>query len=482
LHILIHNLLPILFHKVHLVNPTPALNETSVADKRILVECLYLHNLKGFFLELSTRMNTVFEAGLFPEELDPTINVGAMVPAFLEYYQKIWWDCRSDLPAFVATYTQNEQTVHEKQLDNILNGLVYELKHIPHTEVERHAWQLRLRPALNDFAISAFHLKPGHLAYIEANGFVDAIQYFEQMARQFDPQISAGDIFQAGRNVVTANLIQRLLGLPVRVTPSIFAYSMLYPYTDNYLDDPTVSTGTKVAFNQRFRLRLMGETVEPANASEATINTLISMIETEWDRAEFPHVYESLLSIYSAQVRSLDLVAPGVSPFERDILGISFEKGGTSVLTDGYLAAGTLTSNQARILFGFGAFTQLMDDLEDIRPDMLEKRASLFSITAPFWKLDSLSNRFFHFGHTVISDLNAFNGPDVPILSELMSTCVDPMLLNTVGQSMEFFSKNFLAQLETHLPFRFAVLNKQQKKLAHQKLDKSRLMEVFLLQ
>ncbi len=310
---------------------------------------------------------------------------------------------------------------------------------------------------------------------------VDAIQNFTQMARHFDPLISVEDIYQAGRNVVTANLIQLLLGLPARVTPSIFAYSMLYPCSDNYLDDPNISTITKVPFNQRFRRRLMGEEVESANIQESNINALIGMIESEWDRAKYPQVYESLLSIHSAQVHSLELAATETSPFEHNILGISFEKGGTSVMTDGYLAAGKLTLHQARVLFGFGAFTQLMDDLEDIRPDMLEKRASLFSVTAPFWKLDGLTNRFFHFGHNVVSNLNVFTASDIPLLSELITTCIDPMLLNTVSQSAEFFSKACLAGLETHIPFRFSVLTKQHKKLAHHKLDMSRLMEAFLM-
>ena len=35
-----------------------------------------------------------------------------------------------------------------------------------------------------------------------------------------------------------------LLGLPVEVTPAVFAYSMLYPYTDNYLDDPAIPRTT----------------------------------------------------------------------------------------------------------------------------------------------------------------------------------------------------------------------------------------------
>jgi len=36
-----------------------------------------------------------------------------------------------------------------------------------------------------------------------------------------------------------------------------------------------------------------------------------------------------------AQARSLKLVAPEASPFELDVVGISCEKGGTSVLADG---------------------------------------------------------------------------------------------------------------------------------------------------
>ena len=106
---------------------------------------------------------------------------------------------------------------------------------------------------------------------------------------------------------------------------------------------------TKLAFNHRFQRRLQGEDVRPANAYEATISQLVGMIESQWDRARYPQVYESLLAIHAAQARSLGLVAPGASPYELDVLGISFEKGGTSVLADGYLVAGWLTPEQARV-------------------------------------------------------------------------------------------------------------------------------------
>ena len=61
----------------------------------------------------------------------------------------------------------------------------------------------------------------------------------------------------------------------MQLTPSIFAYSMLYPYSDNYLDDPSVSREAKLSFSVRFGRRLAGDAVASANPLEATIWRLI---------------------------------------------------------------------------------------------------------------------------------------------------------------------------------------------------------------
>ena len=82
----------------------------------------------------------------------------------------------------------------------------------------------------------------------------------------------------------------------MHLTPSIFAYSMLYPYTDNYLDDPATSRGAKLAFSDRFRRRLDGDAVEPFNDREATIWRLVELIEEQYARADWPEVYASLLT------------------------------------------------------------------------------------------------------------------------------------------------------------------------------------------
>lgn len=413
----------------------------------------------------------------------PARPVQVQVEELTQHYTRLWWSCERTLPAFSVLYTPAEQASNEKALDNLINGLIYELKHVPNTTDGRETWQARLRAQAMPFVRQAFHLEQRHLDFIENSGMIEANQEFARMARRFDPAIPGEDIFQAGRNVMTMNFMQLLLGLPVKVTPSVFAYSMLYPYTDNYLDDPAVSDMTKMTFNHRFRARLQGETVRPANHNEEIISELVQMIEDQFDRSQFPQLYESLLAIHTAQERSLRLVAPGASPYELDVLGISFEKGGTSVLADGYLVAGSLSPAQAAMMFGYGAFTQLMDDLEDLQEDMRAHRLTIFSQTAAGrWPLDDLTNRVFHFGRIIFSDLSAFNTPAVPYLKDIMARSIDPILIDSLGQFGSYYSKAYLRQVERHQAYRFAVVKKQRSKLDRQKINLNRLIETFFLE
>lgn len=403
-----------------------------------------------------------------------------MAQAHLYKYTRLWYAGESTVPVFLATYQPNEQYRREKDLDRLTDGLIEALQHIPSAPEERQAWQERLRPGVIEFACSALNLEQSHLDFIQSSGLLKTGLEFARMARRFDPSISADDINQAGRNVITANFMQLLLGLPVEVTPAVFAYSMLYPYSDNYLDDPGVSRTTKVAFNHRFMQRLMGEEVHPANTHETNIFNLVSMIEGQWSRAHYPQVYESLLAIHAAQVRSLALVSPGASPYELDVLGIAFEKGGASVMADGYLVAGQLSPEQAGIMFGYGAFTQLMDDMEDIQQDLHEGRMTVFSQTAHHWSLDGVANRVFHYGRAIFSDLSAFPSKATPALQALIERSVDPLLISIVSQSEGLYSPTYRSELERHIPVRFAAIRRQRRKITRQKITTGSLIEAFI--
>ncbi len=409
------------------------------------------------------------------------VSIQDEVQEWLHQLTRMWWQCDQHMPDFRLTYDLTEQNQREKQLTRMVDGLIYEIKHLPLQPAERRPIQQRLRSHAVAFAKDALALEDAHLNFLESSGMVDAGQKFAQMARRFDPAISAEDIFQASRNIMTINFLQLLMNAPVEVTPSAFAYSMLYPYTDNYLDDPQVSPATKKAFNERFRRRLTGETVTPANPQEEQINRLIGMIEDQYERRQYPRVWESLLAIHAAQARSLKLVAPGASPYEADVLGITFEKGGTSVLADGYLVSGWMSPEESAFAFGYGAFTQLMDDLEDVSQDYKEGRMTIFSQTIPHWRLDGLTNRMFHFGRQVFRWVEVFTSPAAAPLKDLIGRSLDPVLIDTVGRASKFYTRPYLRELESHLPFRLQVLQKQRQKLERQKVTLGRMVETLLV-
>lgn len=432
-------------------------------------------------MDLISKWNQMIrdEAGFFVRE--PGTPVPDQVQDLLQDYLRLWWACEGGFPAFGSAYTETTRNENGELLADMVAGLAYELKHIPGTVEAQKVQANRLKSAGQKLAGRLLNLEPRHFEFIEASGLLTASQKFARQARAFDSRLSAEDIYQAGRNVMTMNFIQLLLNLPVEITPSVFAYSLLYPYTDNYLDDPAVSRTTKLAFNHRFQQRLAGEKVKTANPQEAVISDLVGMIEEEWPRGRFQRVHDSLMAIHTAQVRSLSMVAPYASPYELDVLGVSFEKGGTSVLADGYLVAGNLTQEQAELMFGYGAFTQLMDDLEDVPADLGCGQMTIFSQTAHGWTLDNLTNRVFHFGRAVFSDLSAFPSPAAGMLKEVIERCIDPLLIDSIGRISHLYSKDYLRRIEQHFPVRFAHMRRQRERLIRQKITLSPLLEKFVL-
>ncbi len=403
----------------------------------------------------------------------------ALVPDLARRWTALWWQCDTSTPPLGPTFTPGEQLANEAQLEQLLAAVTAELKRPLRTPSERAHTQERVLTAFAGLARSALGFQERHLDVLLRRGFTQVASEFAQMARRFDPAVGGDDIFQASRNVWTMNGLQLLLGLPVRLTPAIFAYSMLYPYTDNYLDDPAIPVATKVAFSERFRQRLTGEHVAPANEHERRIYNLVAMIEDQFERPHYPQVYGSLLAIHRAQEKSLRLLHGNTSPYEVDVLGIGLEKGGTSVLADGYLVAGTLTEAQADFMFGWGAFVQFGDDLQDVEEDGQDGLMTIFSQTARHGSLESLTNRTLHFGLKVLEGLACFDTPGAEPVKELIQRSAVQLITGAAGRAPQHYRQGYLCELEAHSPFRYSFLARQGEKLARQRVSLMRLIEAF---
>ncbi len=426
----------------------------------------------------------------------PAPEISEVVQRLVGQYTGLWWQTSTARPDLSRSYSIREQIDNEKQVEAFLDTLIKELKSqstrstLPGSGRTNLGESIRQRFTASgiQLAHSVLGLEDSQIDVILSNGFIEQSEAFSRMARDFDPAISADDIYQASRNVWTMNFFQLLLGLPVQITPSIFAFSMLYPYSDNYLDDPSIPFETKLSFNERFRRRINGERVTPANPQEAIISDLVGMIETQYDRAQYPRVFDSLLALHLAQAKSIKLLRGDrtsshrdSSPYEIDVLGICFEKGGISGLADGYLVAGNLTEEQQASTFFYGIFTQLIDDLEDVKSDLEAGLTTVFSGTARHWSLEAVTNRTLHFGDELIKSMSCFTAPVRQPFCELVQLCLPVYIITSVGGARKYYPREYVREMETHMPVRLSFLDRQRKKLEKQKIGLSRLLEFFII-
>jgi hypothetical protein len=292
--------------------------------------------------------------------------------------------------------------------------------------------------------------------------FVDSTLRFLKDVREFDPDLPIEPVYQALRNVWIMNTLQYYLGLEIAVTGSVFGYSLIYPYLDNFLDDPAVSARNKLGLVRRLGGWLEGGGETPESPLEEKLRFLLGGIERQFPRTRFPGVYQSLLAIYNAQVRSLSQQDRKDAPVPADLLAISLEKGGTSVLADGYLAAGDLAPGQQRFCFGFGTILQLADDLQDIGEDSLSGSRTVFSGSR---RLDSAVETLCRYAYAVAA---AELDPDCPAelaLRELIPKGCVLMIMEAAGKHKGLFSRGYVRGFQKAFPVRFSFVRKLRKSL-----------------
>ena len=365
-------------------------------------------------------------------------------------------------------YTPEEQSASERVYDDCLRSVDRDLRSRPRTSTDRTAFRDRLVAVFSRFAASALGLESPAIDLI-AQGFLPAGVEFARRARHFDAALTMPEIVQACRNAWTAYGLQPLLGERARITPSIIGYSLLYPYTDNYLDRRDASPAAKRLFCARFRQRLRGEHPPVRDAHEASIWALAGMIESQYPRAHYPQVFESLLAIHQAQEQSVAQLSAARSLSRDEILRISCAKGGTSVLADACLVRGLLTAQESQIAFDWGVLLQLGDDLQDVREDLRRGSATLVTRAAAAGiLLDPLVIQLLNFSQTVGAGLECLPTGSAT-LKNLLRMSWRSVIIAAVANAPEFFSPAFLRELERSSPLRFAFLQARHRKLVNRR-------------
>ena len=401
--------------------------------------------------------------------------VGAQVAQTIE----VWNGSAATSAQRGPQYCLNEQQKREKAYDKELRAVEREAKKSPRTKAERIEAQARITASIAQFSAAALDLEGGAVQLL-TDDFLPVGTHLARWARRFDPSLSMPDIIQACRNAWTACGLQPLLGECVQITPSILGYSLLYPYTDNYLDRTDISAEEKHRFSERFRERLRGEGLSAQDGREAAMWALVELIEAQYPRASYPQVFDCLLAIHRAQEESIEQLKGSRGAGDAEVLRMSCAKGGTSVLADACLAHGWLSEEESRFAFEWGVLLQLGDDLQDVREDMRRGSTTLFSRAAALGRpLDDLATQLLNFSERVATRMD-----DLPhgttMLKELLRGSWRSLIVGAVADSHEFFSAEFLEDMERCSPFRFKFLRARRERLTSRQGLYAVLFDAFL--
>jgi len=409
------------------------------------------------------------------------------IQRYKEKYLRLWWEASSGFPDLGRTYLEKQQRAIERELFRFVDQASEKIDEYPVEEGAQKGWMEDFVAEVKNFSRRFLALSEIALDTVLEDDYVRSTQMFVEKAKGFDPELAIENVYQALRNAWIMNSLQMYLGLEVKFLDSIFAYSMIYPYMDNYLDDVSLPLEKKLEMIGRLRSWLEGENVSPENKNEEKISRLIKMIEAEYDRENFPGVYQSMLSIFNAQLKSLAQQKGQILPFEIDILDLSFEKGGTSVLADGFLVSGTLSEKEADFCFGFGAYLQLADDIQDFVVDQKNWHGTIFSLTGGRYSLDHLANKLLNFIATCVDAELDEKSKNEKVLKELILSNCTLLILEAIGKNRGCYSREYVQKMEKCFPIRFSKLQKLRKKLQKKFLKNSRriidlnLASAFLL-
>ncbi len=381
---------------------------------------------------------------------------------------EVWESTPDTFPLLYKKFAVYEHSVNEARFKAFIDDVVRLVKGFKgNGSDDTVQWGTSLKRLIYDCGVNIVGLSDDSMRLLLNEGFCDVTSEFITEARRFDASFRFDDILQSLRNVWIMDCIQRLMGKRIELTKSIFAYSMLYPYTDNFLDANQISNSKKNNTNNNLGKRLAGFPVTAGTPLENKLFRLVDIIEAQYDRSQYQMVYQSLSGIHDAQVGSMRQDGSDKLSTE-EIFAISVEKGGSSVLADGCLIKGSLSEDEAEFIFNFGVLLQLIDDLQDIETDKSNGHNTLFSVNVGSDTIQSHTNRLINFTIALMDDDKCFTGKEAVQIKELMKKSIVILAMGAIASNTNLFDKNYLIALQEYSPIDFNSLKRSYKRIGRE--------------
>jgi hypothetical protein len=381
------------------------------------------------------------------------------------------------------TEIPSEQQIHNEAYANQVSEAFHkQMNSIPRLPFRRRKWSKNTEAFLMEL-LSTESIIGIHTAMTpqELSAFYQELMEFSGQARHFAPELSFGELGQAIRNYIVFAMFKVInqkssnhdssnfdrhaydsIGCDssdksgTGYSKAGFGYSMLYPFTDNYIDTIANTFSDKQEYNQLIRDTIEGKRVHFKDNYYKKTHLLLKAIEEEYPREKDTGIYTLLLMMLEAQEESLGQQSKSkiLTPEQR--LDISLFKGGVSVLVDRYLINKPLTEEDYLFYLGFGFFLQLADDLQDIGEDSRNGYQTIFTLDLKQPSEERKVNKLLNFLHDIMEAYSAENNS----FKEFVKQSSYLLIYSSVIGSREFFSEDYLLQIEKRLPVTASYLEK----------------------
>jgi hypothetical protein len=369
---------------------------------------------------------------------------------FFDIIKNDWLTADDSFPVFLPEISLVTKYDNEHYLKAIIAGLQKQIKKYPRWfPFRRKKWRTQTFDVLNDILYQEEILGMHHyMDREETDAFVTELKEFLRKVRSFSPELALADIGQAIRNYIVYMMFKKLHLIDTGFDLAGFGYSMLYPFTDNYIDNNSLSATDKIAFNRMIRDKIESRMVSPRSEHQKKTCRLLQYIGDLYPVNHDTPVSQLLLMMLDAQETSIRQQNRELPLTFQECLDISVYKGGISVLLDRVFVHKECTHEDIIFYLDFGFFLQLVDDLQDIREDSDLGASSIFTIDLRNSHEELTVNKLLHFLHKIMEGYTSENERLKQFL--LMNSYL--LIYSSVIRSKEFFSKEYLTELEQYLP------------------------------
>ena len=367
----------------------------------------------------------------------------------LEGLKEEWLAASDVFPDFLQEVLAEKKLENEAYAKKVSEQFHQQTNRLPRLPFGRKKWKAKMLDIIFEVLyhenIIGIHesMKP-----TEIDAFYHELMDFLKEVRQFSPDLRFDEIGQAIRNYIVYAMFKVIHQVESGFSKAGFGYSMLYPFTDNYIDSGELSSEKKKEYNELIRDKILGKEIHPGGRHDKKTCDLLQAIASDYPREKDDRIYTLLLMMLKAQEDSLHQQRSDLLLSEEERLDISLWKGGISVLVDRFLVNKELTAQDLHFYLGFGFFLQLADDLQDIGEDSRMGYQTLFTVSLNNEQEEKLVNKLLHFLHHIMEAYSAENDT----FKNFVMASSDQLVLISMLRSKEFFPSQYRSRLEQFLP------------------------------